>query len=364
MKRKRNQGSIRPSIYLLAGIIQILVIGTVATMFILLPASDLPTITGNGQINLETATIQDIAISPDGTRLAVAYYQPTSGSTLVVHEVDANYQLQPDITHVPVDKTQISDIEFMPDSKRILTAPEDRVNGNDGVFIYEIIDGRSWNFPGHYAAINADGQVMAITSGKIITFYDGNTGHLIDRVYEDGTFTHLALSPDGTILAAAYADHTIEQVQFLTTHLTPTDMPTHEPEDYLAGNGYRDLIFTPQGDRIVAAIGDNWLLLHNLVLDGATHGTTDEDSVGHIHRLAVQGNWLAVGKEDGVQLFHYETVPGWTTLLWNEQEMIRSPPVIALAFTPDEHYLLTAHMDGFLRMWDFRERTEVRSWSL
>lgn len=296
----------------------------------------------------ESLPILDIALSPDGHTVAVAVQEADGTASIYLRDIQGTLLTSGVIdlaSHIPI----VGDIEFTSDGSRLVAA-SDGNSSNHTVLSINVADKTSWEFTGEYVSVS--GSLMAIASGDVLTFYDARTGELIGQEQNVESLSQIAISPKLNLVATmVLPSNGNSEVRFLP--VPPNTSTGYPPENFLPDGIFQDIVFSPQGDRIVAAVEDR-LLMHNLELDGATFGS-QQNNIGTIHRLAVVNDWLAVAGEYGVKTLHYETRSGWTTLQWMEKVTLsgHASTVTGLAFLNDGQHLLTGGRDGKLLLWDF-----------
>jgi WD40 repeat protein len=262
------------------------------------------------------------------------------------------------VKNIPI----VNDIEFTRDGTRLIASPDGNANSHS-VLSINLSDKTMWNFVGDYAAVSSAGDDMAIVSGGKITFYNAQNGQLISQKSYTDSLGPVAFSPKLHMMAVlVQPEGGSSEVRFIP--FANFSVPSYPAEDFVPEGEFRDIVFTPQGDRIIAAVADG-ILLHNIELDGATYGGLGgSEERGGLYRLAVVNDWLAVASDAGVSLSHYETHEGWTTLLWTPKGMLtgHNGAVTTVAFLPNGTHLLTGGVDGTVRLWDFINQTEI--WSV
>jgi WD40 repeat protein len=294
--------------------------------------------------------IEDVAFSPDGTRLvteglatgAIRIWNAMTGQELLVIE-------ESDIC---------CSAAFSPDGTFLITSS---ASGNPG--IWDAATGKQVALlPGNVESIgrsvfSPDGTHIAIASsgddGSVQLWESASDKQLISiPVHNIGWVNDIAFSPDGKLLATSSTDI------FVTNGTVEVwDVATGErlfvlADDSSATTTPQGLAFSPDGKRLAVGYSDNVAK----IWDVSTHQPQSQPSLvlrGHsvlVWRVAFSpdGARLATASQDG-------TVKLWNVGPGQGQEATTLPghtaDVSGIAFSPDGKYLASVSYDGTLRIY-------------
>jgi WD40 repeat protein len=363
-------------------------------------------------------TYKPMALSPDGRLLVLA-----NGAGLLVWDTAADRQAW----KAPLTEGAVRHLAaFSPDGKLLASAsgygldlwdaqtgrkwigpclhryrPECVVLSSDGrtaaagvgaeVAVWDTATGKErFQFPAEGGirclACSADGKALAVAANRL-TLWDLTSGQA--RWRRPGEFSHLALSPDGKVVAAANREAVVLWSAATGEHLRRWAAP---PE------GLAALAFSPGGKRLLAVEGGakattriwdadsgkeiaRWTpaqagglrlfgpggsalalgqgeKLRVAVLDRATGKPLLEllprTNAGEFYALSPDGRMLAAAAKQSPSLWLSELTTG--RLFCRFEAQWPDGPVRPLAFSPDGKRLLTEASDGRLLLWDLAPR--------
>ena len=286
----------------------------------------------------ETAAIEGLVFFPDGRRLA-----SWSANGVRVWESDPR-------ENIPVlrgHSSYVYPVAYSPDGQWIASGSWDKTarlwDARTGELCAEL------RHPSRVMdlAFSPDGSRLVTGCGEdnLLRVWNKGTGQLSKEIrgVEPGLFW-LALSPDGTEIAAANAQGAARIVAQETGQLI------WEPP-----SGTYNRIAYSRAGRLLAAIGPNGKLF---ILDAATHEVRVE-LVGHtMHVVAANfdadgSRLVSAGYDQQVRVWDVNTGKCLATLAGHTSE------VFALVFHPNGKRIATAGRDGTIRLWDTASGEEV-----
>ena len=235
----------------------------------------------------------------------------------------------------------INEIAYSPDGTRLAVA------NSIGIWIYDAQTGEDLKILTRHTnwvnsvSFSPDGQTLASGSDDdIIRLWDVSTGDPI-RTLTGHTFDVLSVSfsPDGRTLASGGGDETIRL----------WDVATGDPIRTLTGHRLwvNSVSFSPDGHTLASGGGDETIRLWDVstgdLLRTLTGHTWSVNSVS----FSPDGQTLASGSEDNtIRLWDVATGASIHTLAGHTY------PVTSVSFSPDGQTLASGSRDNTIRLWD------------
>ncbi len=305
-------------------------------------------------VRLGKGSINEIAYSPDGTRLAVAsrigiwMYDTETGEALAL--------LAPN--------TGVNSMSFSPDGQILAT-----VNGSFRVHLWHATTGErlqtirgvarnNYLFMLDNVVFSPDGNTLAVGSRSNALFLsDVNTGKqlhtLIESGYGNGIKPPISFSPDGKILAShiwTYVDGEAKRYLFLWDVNTGEKLLQILTEDKLSFT-VSSISFSPDGSMLAIGSGDEirfWDVNTGETLQTLT-GHTSVKSIS----FSPDGSTLATASGDEIRFWDVNTRETLQTLTGHTS-------VKSISFSPDGSTLATASGDE-IRFWDVNTRETLQT---
>ena len=282
-----------------------------------------------------------VALSPDGTRLAVA----GENNTVQIRDADLG-QLQLTLTG---HTDYVYGMAFSPDGTRLVTASWDHT-----AKVWDAVTGKELlTLVGHIAelnqvAFNPDGkQIATIGYDNTARLWDAVTGRLLftldaySEIFDTSNEIGIAFSPDGRFLATA--GRTSLKIWETASGQEHLNLP-------LSGLHAASVAFSPDGKRLAVGMAGgapssvwdigNATKLFDLV--GHTGSVTDIAFSPDGTRIATASNDFTAKVWDATTGTLLLTLSG------------HSHQVHALVFSPDRTRLMTVSEDWTLRVWALR----------
>jgi WD40 repeat protein len=302
-----------------------------------------------------------LAIAPD--RKTVAWVDGESEDRFI-HLTDA--VTGKELTKLKGHKHGILSVAYSPDGKYLASG-----NNSEPIYLWDVAAGKVVRPIQHQQAgmclkFAPDGKTLAgAASDGSVHLWDVASGkELAALTGYHGWINGLAFAPDGQTLALAGADSQI---------LHRWDVATARALD--AGAGHQGqvyaLAFAPDGKRLASAGGDwhhNDRSIH--LWDPAT-GQEVRQLTGHAGRVycvqfSPDGKRLVSGgdKEEGFRVWDVaagKELPAWKRKTRELDAQSIEARVSAVAFSRDGKWLVSAHDQGTVLLWDAATATEVRS---
>ena len=287
--------------------------------------------------------IAAVAVSPDGSRLAVARF-----AAVEIRDMASMKVLQR-LTGFP---GKVNSVEFSADGTRIIAG-----SGIAGLFgqasIWTIADGKQIAmFEGHRdamydAVLNRDQSVLATASyDKKIILWDAATGkELRTLLGHNGAVFDLDFSPDGTVVASASADQTVKLWQVSTgVRLDTLSQPLKD--QYVVR-------FSPDGQHVIAGGLDNRIRVWKVVSK-----TKPQINPLVYARIAAEGSIIQLRfSPDGSKLVSIaddQTMKLWDTAEYTQKFAFDVQPAVtpALDIASNGKFFVVGRIDGTLRKYD------------
>lgn len=284
-----------------------------------------------------------VAISPDGSRLAVARF-----ASVEIRDA-ASMKVLRRLTDFP---GKVNSVEFSTDGQRVVAG-----SGIAGLYgqasIWSVNDGKQLvTFEGHRdamydAVLDRDQNVLATASyDKKIVLWDVETGkELRTLLGHNGAVFDLDFSPDGKILASASADQTVKLWQVSTgARLDTLSQPLKD--QYVVQ-------FSPDGRHVIAGGLDNRIRVWKVV-------SRNKPRINSLvySRIAAEGSIIQLGfSPDGSKLVSIaddQTMKLWDTAEYTQQFAFDSQSTVtpALTVATNGKSFVVGRIDGTLQKYN------------
>lgn len=306
---------------------------------------------------LGRGTINDLAISPDGSILA------TGGSAGIwLYELP---DLEP-IALLQGHTDDVTSIAFSPDGEMLISSGDwldstvrlwDVNNHSEITTLIDQVDSM------YAVAFSPDGKTIAASIYKdeenTIRFWDVNTLAETAAITREGYVSALAFSPDGGTLASAEFTDDSQSIIFLWDVETRTEIA--------AMTGHYDLInmlaFSPEGQMLASAGRDGGFRLWDINTHAEIPGSRENFMAVSSLAFSPDGQTLVVGDAypDGANLGSEGMLEWWDVATQTPITAYGAHPThpTGLAFTPDGQTLVSASEEGILKFWDVETQTEL-----
>lgn len=186
-------------------------------------------------------------------------------------------------------------------------------------------------------SFSPDGRHIAVAASAGIYLFDSQSLSKEQFISTDTWVRTLAISPDGTSLAAGLFDDTVRLFDF------PNIQSTRQFENL--GGWVRSLAYTPDGRLVAVAAGDMVRLWN--VTDGSLQLTIQDMEGVRALAISPDGVTLAVGLQDNSIQLHALSDGSLLQTLLGHEGWIR-----CLTFSPDGTQLASGAFDATARLWD------------
>ena len=282
-----------------------------------------------------------------------------------------------------VDKTDIQEIAYSPDGTRLAVA------SSIGLWIYDVETGEELNtLTGHTDVVwsvsfSPDGSTLASGSAdRTIRLWDANTGeHLHTLTRHTGFVRNVSFSPDGSKLASASEDRTVglwdantgEHLHTLTGHTEYVFSVSFSPDSSTLASGSRDhtvrlwdvatgehlrtfwghtdqvfsVSFSPDGSTLASGSRDHSAWLWNTTTGEYIHALTGHTSWVYGVSFSPDGSTLASGSADHTVRLWDVATGKYIRMLTGHKAWVRS-----VSFSPDGSTLASGSADGSVLLWE------------
>ena len=313
--------------------------GTHAALLLPTNATVVDRFSPDGGNEFAESLAQSMAYSPDGRQLATA-----RTSDNVAHVWDA--QSGTELLRLQHDGVVLA-VAFSPDGQYIATGSADgstRIWSRDGTQVGRTTTNRS--SPTFTVAFSPDSHYLATGgfsfAGQVV---DVPNGKDVVSLQMDDSAQSLAWSPDGTEVAAASNDGTariwaLNGGHEITRMPIGFDVVVHQVQ------------FSPDGTQLVTASADGVVRTWQATTAWQDVGLNHPDTVIAV-AYSPDGHYLA-------------SSAGTTAYIWDAhtgvqlQQLAHPALAWALHFSSDGRYLATSSFDGYGRIWDVATGQEVK----
>lgn len=284
-------------------------------------------------LNGHTAYVEDIAISPDGKRLASA----SADLTIRIWDADSGEWIKSLEGH----DESVQCVAFNHDGSRLVSG------GDDGVRLWDLVTGKQLLHLSEHSdrvasvAFSPDGLQLASGSwDETVKLWNIDTGLCVKTFQgHEGEIWSIAFHPDGSQLASASTDYSIRI----------WNLNKEEPDKTLLGHTDRVMCvgFSPDGSKLVSGGRD-----HTVIVWDAKSGIEKLRLNGHTDRIT--GVTFSPDSERIASVSRDQTVRIWKLEQGAEPQTFRghADRVTAVVFSPDGRRLMTSSWDDTVKVWD------------
>ncbi|CAE6448316.1 unnamed protein product [Rhizoctonia solani] len=289
-----------------------------------------------------SSEIQSLALSPDGTRVAIGCLDTTIS---ILSAYNGAVHVGPLQGHT----SSVDTIAFSPDGGRL-------VSGSlGGIRVWNAYNGTqlAGPFKGHMRFINSvsfspDGtRVVSCAHDSTIRIWNADDGEpLIGPLTDHSDLVlRVSFSPDGTLVASSSADQTIRL--WKASDGTPAIPP------FEGHTGWVDsLAFTPDGARLVSSSTDRTIRVWNLS-NGSLVTSSFEGYTGGINGLAISpdGKRIAAACNDrAVRVWRIDDGKLVAGPFYGHTDSVKS-----VAYSPDGTRVISSSADKTIHVWNVRD---------
>ncbi len=298
------------------------------------------------KMRLGKGTANEIAYSPDGTKLAVA-----SGIGIWIYDAQTGEELD----LFPANRFEVRNIAFSPDGSMLASDSFDSTINywsieNRTVRLWDVKSRRQIRtFTGHLwpitcLAFSPDGKTIASGSvGTTVRVWDVASGRQLHRLWEIGSqITSVVFSPDGKTLAASGA-----RDKFF--RLWDVETGGFEQTQRFEGHteGVSSLAFHPDGQLIASGSSDNTFRLWDVETGRQRRSFTKHADSVYAVTFSPDGKTLASGGRDN-NIWLTNVFNGTSRgLLSGHTDSIRT-----VVFGQDSYTLASRSSDGTIHLWN------------
>ena len=295
------------------------------------------------KLRLGKGWANEIAYSPDGTKLAVA-----SGIGIWIYDAQTGEALD----LFPANRFGVRNLAFSPDGKLLISDSRDSTLGifsreNLTIRLWEVETGRQIRtFTGHThpitcLAFSPDGKTIAGgTIDYVVRVWDVESGRQLHRLIgPSGSVTSVVFSPDSKTVAASGSRQKFFKLW---------DVETGDPMPWFEGHteGVSSLAFHPDGKIIASGSYDNTVRLWNVDTGVEEWSFTRHTDSVYTVAFSPDGKTLASGGRD-------KTIWLWNVLNRTSRDAIKghTDSIRTVVFGPDSYTLASQSSEGTIHLW-------------
>ncbi|CEL56820.1 Vegetative incompatibility protein HET-E-1 OS=Podospora anserina GN=HET-E1 PE=4 SV=1 [Rhizoctonia solani AG-1 IB] len=289
-----------------------------------------------------SSEIQSLAMSPDGTRVAIGCLDTTIS---ILSAYNGTVNVGPLQGHT----SSVNAVTFSPDGARLASA------SLGGVRVWNAYNGTqlAGPFKGHMRFINSvsfspDGtRIVSCAHDSTIRIWNAADGKPLigPLTHHSDLVLRVSFSPSGTLIASGSADRTIRL--WKASDGTPAAPPLE------GHNGWVDsLTFTPDGAHLVSGSGDKTIRVWK-VDDGSLVTTSFEGYSEGINELAISpdGKRIAVACHDrAVRVWRIDDGKLVAGPFYGHTDSVKS-----VVYSPDGTRVISGSSDKSIRVWNVRD---------
>jgi WD40 repeat protein len=279
------------------------------------------------------------AVSPDGDRLAVYWYEGDSKDPILVYDLRSRQPPAQLLGH----KTWIYSLAFSPDGTKLVCGSEDRT-----VCVWDIAKlTRLAILQGHTGvvrtvAVSPDGRrILSCSDDQTIRQWDMLTGNPLETFLGHvGGVSSVAYSPDGLRIVSGGKDETVRLWSSAGGGALAV-LHGHEAQ-------VTKVEFSPDGNELASAGLDDTARIWDAGTQADPHVLRGHNSYVYPVAYSPDGRWIASGGWGDKLIRLWDAATGEQAAALAGHEAF----VAALAFSPDNKTLASASADSTIRTWD------------